>query len=121
MLIFPLRDHFPLVAGKTPEGDGPTEFVGGRNVVDGLALRRAWNDKTSPFTTGPSDVPSLTSSQLKSFHDALDALNDAVDGVADVLTAESVFQAVRGNSMAAAASLDTMASGVSPPSVWSWI
>jgi hypothetical protein len=116
MLIFPLRDHFPLVAGKTPEGDGPTEFVGGRNVVDGLALRRAWNEKTSPFTTGPNDLPSLTSSQLTSFHGALDALNDAVDGIADVLTAESVFQTVRGNSMAAAASLDTMASEVSPPS-----
>jgi hypothetical protein len=115
LLIFPLRIHFPLVAGKTLEGVGPTEFVGGRNVVDGLALRRAWNEKTAPFS-GTSDLPSLTSSQLDSFHAALDALNDAVDGVADVLTAESIFQAVRGNSMAAAASLDTMASGVSPPS-----
>jgi hypothetical protein len=114
-LIFPLRDHFPLVAGKTPEGAGPIEFVGGRNVVDGLALRRAWNDKTSPFS-GTSDLPALTSTQLDSFHAALNALNDAVDGVADVLTAESVFQAVRGNATAAAANLDTMASGVSPPS-----
>jgi hypothetical protein len=120
MLIFPLRDHFPLVAGKTPEGDGPTELVGGRNVVDGLALRRAWNDQTSPFDSpfdGTHGMPSLSSAQVDRFHDALNALNDAVDSVADVLTAESVFQAVRGNSMAAAASLDTMASGVSPPSL----
>ena len=62
MLIFPLRGHFPLVAGKTPEGDGPTELVGGRNVVDGLALRRAWNDQASPFA-GPSDLPSPSSAQ----------------------------------------------------------
>jgi hypothetical protein len=115
-LISPLRSHFPLMVGKTPEGDGPTELVGGRNVVDGLALRRAWNDKAAPFAPGAtSDLPPLTSAQLDSFHSALDALNDAVDGLADVLTAESIFQAVRGNTMAAVASLDSMASGVSPP------
>jgi hypothetical protein len=113
-LIAPLRGHFPLVAGKTPEGDGPTELVGARNVVDGLALRLAWNDKTSPFA-GASDLPPLTPAKLQSFHDALYALNDCVDGLADVLTAESVFQAVQGNPTAAAASLDTMASGVNPP------
>jgi hypothetical protein len=113
-LIAPLRNHFPLVAGKTSAGDGPTELVGARNVVDGLKLRQAWNEKKPPFF-GTSDLPPLTDSKLQSFHAALDALNDAVDGVADVLTAEAVFQAVQGNPMAAAATLDTMASGVTPP------
>lgn len=113
-LIAPLRSHFPLVAGKTPEGDGPTELVAARNVVDGLALRLAWNDKTSPFSGG-GVLPPLSPSQLQSLHEALDALNACVDGLADVLTAESIFQAVRGNPMAAAASLDAMAAGVTPP------
>ena len=45
----------------------------------------------------------------------MDALNDAIDGLADVLTAESIFQAVRGNTTATAASLDSMAAGVLPP------
>jgi hypothetical protein len=113
-LIAPLRNHFPLVAGKTAAGDGPTELVGARNVVDGLALRLAWNEKKPPFS-GTSDLPALSDTRLASFHAVLDALNDAVDAVADVLTAESVFQAVQGNPMAAAATLDTMASGVMPP------
>jgi hypothetical protein len=113
-LIAPLRAHFPLVAGKTPDGDGPTEFVAAGNVVDGLALRSAWNDKSAPFS-GASDLPALTPAQLDSFHAALDALDDTIDGVADLLTAESVFQAVRGNTTAAAASLDAMAQGVLPP------
>jgi hypothetical protein len=113
-LIASLRGHFPLLAGKTPEGDGPTELVAAGNVVDGLALRRAWNEQTPPFGAS-SDLPPLTTAQSDSFHTALDSLNNAVDAVADVLTAESIYQAVQGNPMAAAASLDAMSQGVHPP------
>ena len=122
-LIAPLRGYFPLVAGKTLEGDGPTELVAARNVVDGLALRRAWNDKTKPFS-GTSDLlwtdqsgsaASLSTNQLQGLHEALDSLNAAVDGLTDVLTAESVLQAVRGNPAAATANLDSMAAGATPP------
>ena len=114
LLIAPLRGYFPLVAGKTSAGDGPTEFVAAGNVVDGLALRQAWNTNAAPFAD-PGDLPALTTSQRDSFHAALDALNASLDGLADVLTAESVFQAVRGNPIATAASLDAMAAGVLPP------
>ena len=114
ILIAPLRANFPLVAGKTSAGDGPTELVAAGNVVDGLALRQAWNQNAPPFS-GATNLPALTTTQLASFHDALDALNAAVDALADVLTAESVFQAVRGNPVATAASLDAMAAGVLPP------
>ena len=114
LLIAPLREYFPLVAGKTPEGDGPAELVGARNVVDGLALRGAWNSQATPFSAA-SQLPGLSPEQLSSLHAALDSLSDSVDPVADVLTAESVFQAVRGNPAAAAASLDAMAQGVLPP------
>ncbi|MCU1280135.1 MAG: uncharacterized protein JWM53_3681, partial [bacterium] len=103
-LIAPLRKQFPLVAGKTPEGAGPTELVAAGNVVDGLALRAA-----HPSPSG------LTNDEAKSFGDALAALDGAVDALADLLTAESVFQAVRGNPMAAVASLDAMAQGTAPP------
>ncbi|HLM89527.1 MAG TPA: hypothetical protein VK284_10960 [Streptosporangiaceae bacterium] len=118
VLIAPLRADFPLVAGKTSAGDGPTEQVAAGNVVDGLALRQAWNQPAPPFSGSSSTVPALpplTTTQLVSFHAALNALNDAVDALADVLTAESVFQAVRGNPPASAASLDAMAAGVLPP------
>jgi len=113
-LIAPLRADFPLVAGKTTAGAGPAALVAAGNVVDGLALRKAWNQQASPFS-GASNLPALTAAQLTGFHAALDALNDAVDALADVLTAESVFQAVRGNPVASAASLDAMAAGVLPP------
>jgi hypothetical protein len=112
--IAPLRAHFPLVAGKTPEGDGPVELVAAGNVVDGLALRRAW-DPTSRSFSGVSDLPALSAAQLSGLSAAMGALDDAVDAVADLLTAESVFQAVRGNPAGAAASLDAMAQGVLPP------
>ncbi len=100
-LIAPLRSQFPLVAGKTPEGAGPVELVAATNVVDGLALRAA----------GPTSVPGIVlgGDEAKILAGALARLDDAVDGLADLLTAESVFQAVRGNPTAAAASLDSMA------------
>lgn len=103
-LIAALRKQFPLVAGKTPEGDGPTELVAAANVVDGLALRAA-----HPSPGG------LSNDEAKSFADALGTLDGAIDGLADLLTAESVFQAVRGNPMASVASLDAMAQGTAPP------
>jgi hypothetical protein len=114
ILISALRADFPLVAGKTSAGDGPAELVAAGNVVDGLALRQAWNQSGPPFS-GSNGLPALTAAHLASFHAALDALNAAVDALADVLTAESVFQAVRGNPAASAASLDAMAAGVLPP------
>ena len=57
MLIAPLRADFPLVAGKTSAGDGPTELVAAGNVVDGLALRQAWNQPAPPFSGSSSTVP----------------------------------------------------------------
>ena len=50
VLIAPLRADFPLVAGKTSAGDGPTEQVAAGNVIDGLALRQAWNQPAPPFS-----------------------------------------------------------------------
>jgi hypothetical protein len=105
-LIAPLRSQFPLVAGRTPAGAGAVELVAASTVVDGLALRAA-----------QPQPPGLTTAESTSFQRALALLDDAVDGVADVLTAESVFQAVRANPNAAVASLDAMAQGVLPPDV----
>jgi hypothetical protein len=114
VLIAPLRANFPLIAGKTPAGDGPIELVAAGNVVDGLALHKAWLAK-AVLIPDPSDLTSLSSTELASFHTALDGLDDVIDALSDVLTAEAIFQAVRGNTAAAAASLDAMAAGVLPP------
>jgi len=113
-LIAPLRSLFPLVAGKTPDSAGPVELVAAGNVVDGLALRAAWSTNSPPFS-GPNKLPALTATETAAFHAALGSLDDAVDGLTDLLTAESVFQAIRGNTMAATASLDAMSQGTMPP------
>jgi hypothetical protein len=104
-LIASLRSQYPLTANRTKAGVGPTELVAATNVVDGLALRKV----------NPPPPAGLSSADATSFIAAVKALDDSVDALTDLLTAESVFQAVRGNPPAAVASLDAMAQGVSPP------
>jgi hypothetical protein len=105
-LIAGLRTQFPLVAGRTPDGAGAVELVAASTVIDGLALRAA-----APQPAG------LSATDQAAFQKCLAALDDVVDGVADVLTAEAVFQAVRGNPHAATASLDALAQGTLPPEI----
>lgn len=117
--IAPFRRLFPLVANKgTPSSETlkeivekPSEAIAARNVVDGLRLRAAWRDKKLPWKSG--GLPEAGADA------ALDAelarLDDAVDAVADLLTAESVFQIARGNTQAATATMDAMAQGFRPP------
>jgi hypothetical protein len=109
--IAPLRGQFPQVAGKTPEGDGPTELVAAGNVVDGLAVSK----KTLAELAALPGMPALDAARLAVLKNALDGLVAALDGVADLLTAESVFQAVRGNPVASVAALDALAAGTLPP------
>ena len=95
------------MTGRSSWSPRATSSTGSRCGAPGIRTSR-------PFS-GVSDLPALSAAQLSSLHAALGALDDAVDAVADLLTAESVFQAVRGNPAGAAASLDAMAQGVLPP------
>jgi hypothetical protein len=110
-LIQPLRDLYPLVP---PAGGGGTAAVGAseavapRNVVDGLAVRAA--QASIPFGNG-----GLPASAPKGFVACLQRLDDAIDAVSDLLTAESVHQLVRGSTDGASASLDATAKGTRPP------
>ncbi len=79
-----------------------------RIVVDGLALAQKWNkDKDSVLAA--SDPRRAKAAKV------LDALEVAVDAAADAVHAEGAFQMVRGNLARAAASLDAISSGQSPP------
>jgi hypothetical protein len=100
------RQRFPLVAYKASGqvDEGSVESIAARNVVDGLALRRAWNRRA-------------LGSQPDGIEAELRALDDAVDAASDLLLAESVFQLVRGNTAGVGATLDTMAQGVRPQSL----
>jgi hypothetical protein len=79
-----------------------------RIVVDGLALAAKWNDDKN------SVLPASDPRRAKA-EQVLDALEVAVDAAADAVHAEGAFQMVRGNFARAAASLDAIASGQSPP------
>ena len=63
--------------------------------LDGLLLRTASQQGTIPW--GQNGLP-LDGSDRLAVEAELRLLDQAVDGVADLLTAESVFQIVRGNS-----------------------
>jgi hypothetical protein len=112
--IEPFRTLFPLVADKLiAAGDEPVEAIAARNVVDGLALHTAW--RSDRIAWGTHDLPARPSSEQAAIEDELRSVDESLDALADLLTAESVYQLVRGSTTAAAATLDSLAQGVRPP------
>ena len=86
-----------------------------RIVVDGLELHRRCEPDHGD--TLLRDRLGIVPGHPKydALQKALATLNDAVDAVADAVTAESVHQLVRGNAARSGASLDAIASGAAPP------
>lgn len=110
--IDPLRERFPLVANKMVDsGLAPSE-VAARSVVDGLALHRGFDALLASGMIGGVRIGSAASSV---FLDLKRELATSLDAVSDLLTAESVFQIVRGNTAIAGATLDALAKGARPP------
>jgi hypothetical protein len=116
--IDPLRGMFPLVPLKEPASN-PSAPTAGRTVLDGLAMRAAWPQfPWSNLPGGSTDKPKLQQLLDAEFGmpDASSATwLDPLDAVADVMTAEAVYQTIRGNKSAAAAALDAMSQGTRPP------
>ena len=103
-----LRAHEPRVS----------DALRASNVADGLGLRRRWRaglaanvwDETRiPF--GSAGLPVRTTPEGQAVEAELRALDDAVDALADLLTAESVHQAVQGNAQRAGATVDALSRG----------
>jgi hypothetical protein len=111
-LIDPIRGVAPLVANKIEDAGEPAETVAARNVVDGLTLRDKW--KARQLFDVPGGLPG-TIPHRDVLERQLGLLDRNVDGVADLLLAESVHQIVRGSTMASGAGLDAMAQGTRPP------
>lgn len=89
------------------------EAVEVHNVVDGLALVRKWQAGAIPF--GQTGLPDAGTPDAVALGVQLDALGAAVDAVSDLVTAEGVYQLVRGNPLRAGATLDAVARGETPP------
>jgi len=114
--IAPLRAVAPLVSGKlTPTADGESvEAVGARNVVDGLALSRLPRSTVEQALAAALPAPDMATS-WPIVSGELDALDDAIDAVSDVLLSESVYQLVSGNPLRAGLSLDSISRGDHAP------
>jgi|GEM_PF-932922 len=104
--IEPLRQRFPLVAPNPHLASQPAAAIAARNVVDGLALQQS-SDPFAGLTTSGDDKQQLQG--------LVDRLTGLLDGVADLMLGEAVYQAVRGNTAASVATLDAMAQGLRPP------
>ena len=118
--IAAVRAVAPLVADRLTVG-GPVEQVAAGNVVDAVRLVDLVGEPT------PVGVENVVGPQLAGLPadrrqavvaatvDALVEAVDALDAVADLLTAEGVFQLVRGNPARSAAAGDAISATGNPP------
>jgi hypothetical protein len=111
----PFRDRFPIVANKLTPSSDPAESVAASNVVDGLALRTAFDNHQLP--AGQDWGPGLPGSG--SDQDAiiclLQQIDDHADALADLSISEAVFQIIRGNFGRAGTLMDAISKGTRPP------
>jgi hypothetical protein len=109
-----LRERFgwPQSAGL-PE----MERLAEGHVADGLELVERFRAGTLPFARiSLSLATSVPTGPRRDLERELRDLDEIVDALADALTAESVFQLVRGNPARAAATVDAIADGeIQPP------
>lgn len=105
--ILDFRFKFPLVAGRVTNGAGSSiQTAESYNVVNGMALITA--STTTAFPYGVS-LSGITSTQSAAILAEVEKLHDALDGINDLLLAESMYQVVQGNHPRAASSLNALA------------
>jgi hypothetical protein len=120
------RELAPALAHRlTPPGTQPAKLgeVAARSVVHGLKLlerwregkTQGWSSTTIPFDGNLSKLPASNSDEGKALLEELAALDDAVDAVADLAVADSVYQVAGGNAVRAGATLTSVSSGETPP------
>jgi hypothetical protein len=130
--IQPLRDLFPLRpsdlkqqppgqpsgagGGGAGTGGRSQETIEARDVVNGLSMLKEWRKGTGfPFDKlgiAGNERRSLVIGALTS---QLQALDDTLDAISDLVIAESVFQMVQGNYSGMAANLEAYSTGERPP------
>lgn len=113
--VQPFRDRFPVVANKLTPSSDPSESVAASNVVDGLALRTAWD--TGQLPTGQNwgtGLPGPGADQ-NAVIGLLQTIDDYADALGDLSLSEAVFQIIRGNFGQAGTLMDAISKGVRPP------
>lgn len=131
-LIYDLRKAFPLVGNRNRKTRlaalSRIQKVEARNVMDGAAfanhIEETGNDTYPYGLTGLPPLSDFTGPGLPSAAEIGTIIDGKVammrsigDAVADLATAEGVYQVVRGNYDKAAGSLDAFSKGIYPPEV----
>ncbi len=130
--IYPLRKQFPLVANQlketqtTGEDDKntPIDSLEARNVIDGLQLVKHIQLSAQPSYpfgiatgTAQNQLPVANAVQTQAISQEAQRLVDIQDAIADMVTAESVYQSVQGNFERAAGNTDAFSKGGYPPDI----
>ncbi len=105
------RNLAPLRPVNTP-GTQPAESIAANNVVDGLELPKTL-DRLSRLGFG-FPTPDMLA-RMQRCEKELTLLRDAIDALSDAAVAECAYQAVRGNVLRTATTLQAFASGDAPP------
>ena len=108
------RVAFPIVANKeTPPNPGDSvEAIAARNVVDGLALARWWQDENR------GEIGELNPALGENgVNDELDRLLSSLDAISDLLMGEGVYQAVQGNFERGGAAIEAASGNAYPPEI----
>lgn len=122
--IGPLRKKYPISGVPLVEKEGPGDTAQqpleaiDSHVIDGLALLKdvfasephTPEEQLAGLEFIPKDASDSVLECLRSAWDALDA-------VTDLLTAETIFQATRGNLSRTTAALQSMSQGGAPPEI----
>jgi hypothetical protein len=112
----PFRDRFPVAANKLTPSSDPSEAVAASNVVDGVALRTAFDEGKFPAGGNwGTDLPAAGSTDQNAVLGAIKTIDDYADALGDLSMAEAVFQIIRGNFGRAGGLMDAISRGERPP------
>jgi hypothetical protein len=108
------RDAYPLVGNKLTPSSVPTESVAAPNVVDGLALRTAWDGgQLAAGGNWGAGLPAPGADQ-NAVIAILRVIDDYADALGDLSIAEAVFQVIRGNFGRGGGLMDAISRGTRP-------
>ncbi|MBO9618058.1 MAG: hypothetical protein J7539_03395 [Niabella sp.] len=114
MLIPAFRDQFPITKTKVPQNGnvtGPEETIKDYSVVNGLALANI----TVDFPYGIAVPVALSNDQINAVKEEKKGIEDTLDAMRDLLTAESAYQLALGNFDRAAAVMQAISgASISP-------
>ncbi|MGA2420528.1 MAG: hypothetical protein ABSG69_10615, partial [Candidatus Acidiferrum sp.] len=113
--VQPFRNAYPLIGSKLTPSSAPAEAVSASEVVDGLAVRTAWDTgKLAAGQNWGTGLPAPGTDQ-NAVIAILKVVDDYADALGDVSIAEAVFQAIRGNFGTGGGLMDAISRGSRPP------